>query len=68
MLIEAKKNHSCPLCGDDNSCAVAESGSFDVLCWCRSYTIKTATLERLPETQRNESCICRKCAVKSEIE
>ncbi|WP_416384877.1 cysteine-rich CWC family protein [Uliginosibacterium silvisoli] len=59
---QPKQNHACPLCGGPNGCAVAQSGSFDVPCWCREQKIDPAVLARIPAAQRNLSCICERCA------
>jgi hypothetical protein len=60
-----KRNTVCPLCGGANSCAVAQSGSFDVPCWCRTAKIDQAVLDRIPAALRNESCICPRCAMQA---
>jgi hypothetical protein len=60
--MEAKANHTCPLCGGPNECAPARSGSLDTPCWCRTITISDDALARVPAARRNESCLCRRCA------
>jgi len=57
-----KANHVCPLCGGPNDCAPARSGSLDTPCWCFNVTISAEALARVPAAQRNESCLCRRCA------
>lgn len=57
-----KPNLICPLCGGPNDCAPARSGSFETACWCRNVTIDPDILARVPEAQRNEACICARCA------
>lgn len=57
-------HHRCPLCGGDNACAPAASGSFETPCWCRAVTIAPEVLARVPEAERLRSCLCRQCALK----
>lgn len=57
-----KPNPVCPLCGGPNECAPARSGSFDTPCWCRTATIEPSIIARVPAAQRNEACICARCA------
>lgn len=52
----------CPLCGGDNACAPAASGSFATPCWCRAVTMPPELLARVPEAERLRSCICPRCA------
>jgi len=60
--VPAKPNNVCPLCGGANQCAPAKSGSLETPCWCRDVKFDPALLARVPESQRNESCICPRCA------
>ncbi|MDO4593674.1 MAG: cysteine-rich CWC family protein [Comamonadaceae bacterium] len=50
----------CPLCGQDNQCAVA-AGLPAESCWCMQTRIAPQALERLPEAQRAKACICPAC-------
>jgi hypothetical protein len=52
----------CPLCGADNRCAPASSGSFDTPCWCTGVRIDAAVLERIPAEARGVACLCERCA------
>ncbi|MEP7330365.1 MAG: cysteine-rich CWC family protein [Betaproteobacteria bacterium] len=52
----------CPLCGTPNACAPARSGTFDTPCWCTTVTIDAAVIASLPTDQRNQACLCRRCA------
>jgi len=65
-IMRPKPNLTCPLCGAFNDCAPAQCGSFDTPCWCGDIKIDPAVLARIPESQRNESCICRQCAAMRE--
>ena len=60
--MQSKANHVCPLCGGANDCAPARSGCLDTRCWCSEVTIGAELLARVPAAQRNQSCICRRCA------
>jgi hypothetical protein len=55
-------NVTCPLCGERNDCAPARSGSLDTSCWCTEVVVDPAALARLPESERNKVCLCRRCA------
>jgi hypothetical protein len=55
-------NGHCPLCGQDNRCAPAASGSLDTPCWCRDVVISHAVLARIPEPLRGMHCLCSRCA------
>jgi hypothetical protein len=55
------RNTSCPLCDAPNECAPALAGTFDTPCWCDDVTVDPVALARLPEPERNRSCLCRKC-------
>ncbi len=52
----------CPLCGEENDCAVSRSGSFDTPCWCRNVVISAQALSRVPAAQRHRACLCPRCA------
>jgi hypothetical protein len=49
----------CPLCGEENACALAAGGSRP--CWCAAETFPDALLERVPAGEGQGSCICRRC-------
>jgi len=51
----------CPLCGDDNRCAPAAAGRFDVPCWCTEADIPARLLAAIPEAARGKACICARC-------
>ena len=63
--MEALPNHTCPLCGAPNRCAVAAEGSFSVDCWCASVSVSAAALARVPEPLRGKACLCAACATAS---
>ena len=52
----------CPLCGQRNQCAQAESATPVQQCWCFAAPIERRVLERLPAEQRNRACLCPRCA------
>ncbi|MFO6419785.1 cysteine-rich CWC family protein [Hylemonella sp. W303a] len=55
-------NLTCPLCGGDNQCAPANTGSFQVDCWCRTAPVPSDALARVPAEQRGLACLCPRCA------
>jgi hypothetical protein len=54
-------HQTCPLCGQPNSCAMAEGHSV-AACWCSGVTLSRAMLERLPPEHQGVRCICAACA------
>ena len=56
---------TCPLCGASNKCAAALTKRLDVDCWCSKLVIATSTLARVPDAERNRSCLCPACAIGS---
>ncbi|RTL02755.1 MAG: hypothetical protein EKK59_01315 [Neisseriaceae bacterium] len=64
MAINTLPNQTCPLCGGLNQCVPAQSGSFDQPCWCTQATFSAELLARVPPEQRQQSCICPRCAAK----
>jgi hypothetical protein len=55
-------NATCPLCGGPNACVPAAGGGFDMPCWCAGVAFDPDVLARVPEAERNRSCLCRSCA------
>jgi hypothetical protein len=55
-------NSTCPLCGGPNGCVPASRGSLDSTCWCADVKFDPAALARVPERERNRSCLCGACA------
>lgn len=53
---------TCPLCGGDNHCAGAKGSAAKSGCWCTDTVISREALARVPEAQRNYTCICPRCA------
>lgn len=54
--------HTCPICGRPNECAMAKTGNPDAPCWCREVTINPDALTRARKIAGNKSCICKQCA------
>lgn len=52
----------CPLCGQDNTCALANGEADIQACWCLTAHIDPAALQRLTPEQRNQACLCPACA------
>lgn len=51
----------CPLCQQDNNCAVAQQEPAST-CWCHKVIITQQALERIPAAASMRSCICIRCA------
>jgi hypothetical protein len=50
----------CPVCGAQNSCAVAASSK--EFCWCMTVQISEQALARVPAAARDVACLCPRCA------
>lgn len=58
----------CPLCGQANQCAMEiekQTGVPQGECWCCSASISAELLSQIPQTQKNQACVCPACATKS---
>jgi len=53
---------TCPLCGGPNACRPAQSGRFDVPCWCQAAVFEPALLARVAPALQGAACICARCA------
>lgn len=54
----------CPLCGEDNRCAMERqkaTGQAQPPCWCVSQTFSAELLARLPTDAQGKACICGDC-------
>ncbi|WP_430461882.1 cysteine-rich CWC family protein [Thalassolituus sp. LLYu03] len=56
----------CPLCGEDNQCAVA-AGDEATSCWCFApgLTTPAALLAQIPPEARNRQCVCAACVARA---
>jgi hypothetical protein len=55
----------CPLCGQGNQCAMEmekATGEKQAPCWCTQASFSAELLARIPGAQRNQACICARCA------
>ena len=52
----------CPRCGQLNRCAQAGQPEAVEDCWCFHITVAPAVLDSLPAAQRNQACLCPRCA------
>ncbi|MBB5188161.1 MULTISPECIES: cysteine-rich CWC family protein [Zhongshania] len=50
----------CPLCGQNNQCAVA-AGSAPSNCWCMTATLDTAAKQQAASLAGPQRCICAAC-------
>ncbi len=51
----------CPLCGNENHCAMAPGADPEAPCWCSVERFPQELLDRVPEEMRNMACICAAC-------
>jgi hypothetical protein len=54
----------CPLCGQDNRCAMEikrATGVAQAPCWCLSETFPPDLIASLPTAAQGEACICIDC-------
>ncbi|BCM24561.1 cysteine-rich CWC family protein [Methyloradius palustris] len=58
----AKRNPLCPICNEINGCAIASTGDLQAQCWCKQQNISIDVIAKVPESERNQSCICMNCA------
>lgn len=58
--MDNKDAGKCPLCGQDNQCAIA-AGQSPESCWCMSAKLSASALAALPEAERGVRCICPAC-------
>ncbi len=57
----------CPLCGQENQCAMEVERATGVRqppCWCTRVDFDEGALAQLPEESRGKACICEACARK----
>ena len=52
----------CPLCGGDNTCALAAGAS---TCWCFETPIPAELIAQVPANLKDLACICPACAAGS---
>ncbi|MEP7217551.1 MAG: cysteine-rich CWC family protein [Bacteroidota bacterium] len=52
----------CPICGDENRCAMESSPPSETPCWCATMAFPEELLRLVPEAARDRACICRQCA------
>lgn len=58
----------CPLCGQSNLCAMEvekTTGQKQPPCWCMQVTFSADLLARIPDTLRDQACVCAACAAKT---
>lgn len=64
ILMPAIDINQCPLCQQNNLCAVNGSDP----CWCVSCDIKRELLTQVPQELSGKSCICKNCIDKFNFE
>lgn len=58
------QNHTCPLCGKPNDCALANCATLKVECWCANAEVSKVAITKIPENLRGKACLCISCASK----
>jgi len=66
MEQQAIEGTRCPLCGKDNKCGNV-AGLPHGACWCSQKKFPPHLLERIPNEQRNRSCICESCLKEAQL-
>jgi len=61
MTETAQWQKTCPVCGDDNTCAVA-AGKDPQSCWCWQTQISAPALDAIPAEAKGRVCLCPACA------
>ena len=54
----------CPLCGDDNACAIVQAQGDPAACdrcWCVDASISESLVAKVPAEGRGRACICARC-------
>jgi alpha-ribazole phosphatase len=59
--ISAADERGCPVCGAENSCAVADGQSVSA-CWCHGSKLSRVVLERISRERKGTACVCPRCA------
>ncbi|WP_159884159.1 cysteine-rich CWC family protein [Paenibacillus puerhi] len=52
---------TCPLCGQDNRCAIEQGEKIDA-CWCYRASIPQELRQQIPDSLHGKSCVCPVCA------
>ena len=53
---------SCPVCGQNNRCALANPATAANPCWCYSAEIDPRNLTHPAAVRNNKTCLCPQCA------
>jgi hypothetical protein len=61
-LLPPLQAFNCPICGNANACAAAQTGGDQQPCWCATTTISAEVLGRIPDDKKRKACICQACA------
>ena len=59
----------CPLCGHDNSCAMAIDNDQvkASACWCTKTKVPPQLIATVPAEQKGKACICMDCVEKFDL-
>ncbi|MCB1699350.1 MAG: cysteine-rich CWC family protein [Pseudomonadales bacterium] len=61
MTAPAQWLKTCPVCGQDNQCAVMAGRPADT-CWCAGTAISPEALAAVPADSIGKRCLCPGCA------
>ncbi|HNZ91839.1 MAG TPA: cysteine-rich CWC family protein [Acidovorax sp.] len=61
MPTPAPETRRCPLCGQDNQCAMV-CGQPTETCWCMTAPVSPTALAAIPDALRGFTCLCPACA------
>ena len=56
-------NQFCPLCTQENLCAVDDAKS----CWCMNKNVPESLIASLPTSEQGKRCICESCINKYKL-
>jgi len=59
--IDTSDTSKCPLCGQENECAMAKGDSPES-CWCMTASMDPKALASIPAEVQGKVCICQRCA------
>ena len=55
--MKPNKNTACPICQQENACAVSNPES----CWCMKKDVPKELIKKAQALQQEPSCICQTC-------
>ena len=65
MPTDLPSQQQCPLCGENNFCAVSQNAEAKQ-CWCMDVAIPPELIEQANQRPGQKRCICQACAERSQ--